>query len=80
MESTCLFGHIFARMMIALTNKDHLNSIHLMILLNLEISRLNLNREMKMILQHDLMIRSNSIGMDVNQRVTFPHLTKWDSL
>ena len=80
MESTCLFGHIFARMMIALTNKDHLNSIHLMILLNLEISRLNLNREMKMILQHDLMTRSNLIGMDVNQRVTFPPLTKWDSL
>ena len=80
MESTCLFGHIFARMMIALTKKDHLNSIHLMILLNLEISRLNLNREMKKIFQHDLMTHSNLIGMDVNQRVIFLPPTKWDSL
>ena len=82
MVSICLFGHMFARKMIALTNKDHLNSIHLTTLLNLEISRLNLNRKMKMkkISQHDLMTHLTSIGTVVNQKVIFPLPIKWDSL
>ena len=78
MVSICLFGHIFARKMIALTNKDHLNSIHGTTLLNSEILRLNLNRKMEKISQHDLMTHLNSIGTVVNQKVIFPLPIKWD--
>ena len=78
MVSICLFGHIFARKMIALTNKDHLNSIHGTTLLNSGISRLNLNRKMEKISQHDLMTHLNLIGTAVNQKVIFRLPIKWD--
>ena len=78
MVSICLFGHIFARKMIALTNKDHLNSIHGTTLLNSEILRLNLNRKMEKISQHDLMTHLNLIGTAVNQKVIFRLPIKWD--
>ena len=80
MVSICLYGHIFASKMTALTNKDLLNLIHLKTHLNSEISRLNLNRKMKKIFQQDLMTHLISIGTVVNQKVIFPLPIKWDSL
>ena len=73
MASICLSGLTYVRVL--LINKDLLLLIPLKMMKNLEISGLNLDKEM-MISQLDLMTHSNLTGMDVNQLVIFQlHMT-----
>ena len=63
MASICLSGVMYVR--VILTNLDLSLLIHLKMMKNLEISRLNLDKEM--ISQLDLTTHLSLTGMDVNQ-------------